>query len=151
VTSVENTEKCFKTLTSRTKDGEGKWKWKIMNFLLTCSICVPIFALQVPMQHSNSSYVCLNRLALAMACEIPSRRDCGNRGWYTFPFFVPIRGSRMKWGPQIQWPNEEALPLISRILHLRRHLSLIVIGAPLAADTLQLILSKRSEFPGCSG
>jgi hypothetical protein len=27
VTSVENTEKCFKTLTSRTKDGEGKWKW----------------------------------------------------------------------------------------------------------------------------
>jgi hypothetical protein len=23
VTSVENTEKCFKTLTSRTKDGEG--------------------------------------------------------------------------------------------------------------------------------
>jgi hypothetical protein len=24
VTSVENTEKCFKTLTSRTKDGEGK-------------------------------------------------------------------------------------------------------------------------------
>jgi hypothetical protein len=28
VTSVENTEKCFKTLTSRTKDGEEKWKWK---------------------------------------------------------------------------------------------------------------------------
>jgi hypothetical protein len=25
VTSVENTEKCFKTLTSRTKDGEEKW------------------------------------------------------------------------------------------------------------------------------
>jgi hypothetical protein len=24
VTSVENTEKCFKTLTSRTKDGEEK-------------------------------------------------------------------------------------------------------------------------------
>jgi hypothetical protein len=28
VTSVENTEKRFKTLTSRTKDGEEKWKWK---------------------------------------------------------------------------------------------------------------------------
>jgi hypothetical protein len=28
VTSVENTEKCFKTLTSSTKDGEEKWKWK---------------------------------------------------------------------------------------------------------------------------
>jgi hypothetical protein len=34
VTSVENTEKCFKTLTSRTKDGEEKWKRKnIIQFL----------------------------------------------------------------------------------------------------------------------
>jgi hypothetical protein len=27
VTSVENSEKCLKTLASRTKDGQGKWKW----------------------------------------------------------------------------------------------------------------------------
>jgi hypothetical protein len=49
VTSVENTEKCFKTLTSRTKDGDEKWKWNIRQWVLqvmfppACSFILLLF------------------------------------------------------------------------------------------------------------
>jgi hypothetical protein len=94
-------------------------------------------------RYLNSSPVRRNcdSLALATPYETRSRRNVALEAGLCH---IPMRISRMEWGPGITRANECVLSPYTSPLQLESDFPSIVMGGPLAADTLQLMYITKN-------